>query len=126
MSKTYQDYIDVLNDTIKHYRTDDNKKCENHEGKCVYSSSDHDNNCALGRYMTDEAKDILRDNVSATAHSLKEEGKLEQYLKPEYRGFKVDFWKMLQNLHDSEKMWDIEYSFGRHIEYVKNEIKLLT
>lgn len=59
--------------------------------------------CAVGRCMEDPPEE-LECAVDFLARKLNAE-RLDDLLKPEYRGLPLDLWLGLQQLHDSAPSW---------------------
>jgi len=70
------------------------------EGACQYFANGR--MCAVGRCMTDPKSFFDAGDVD----DLAENHDFNEVLKPEYRGFTIEFWSVLQWLHDKSANWD--------------------
>lgn len=119
--KTKQDYLNLLEDTINYYSDTSKRALVNTDNRgpiCVYKDPVTNNKCAVGRFLKEGAwlnheGDIWRLTagiLDGDYHSViefdDEETALDFILEEEYRGYRVEFWGMLQNLHDSNTNWN--------------------
>lgn len=123
-------YLEVLEDTVKYYSEDVNRRGLNLNGGCVYHGIKDDNTvlCAVGRCLKDPKEfesnrwgsvsdfycDIFNDDFIP---ALKEE-----YQHLTYRRF----WEFLQMLHDTELFWDangITKAGENQVEVIKADLK---
>jgi hypothetical protein len=102
MQKTRQDYIDLLNETIDWYVKNPRST---HNDMCLYYNKKNGAMCAVGRCMENPRK-LIEDGVLLSNAGFDEILDLEETLKPEYRGFDLEFWGYLQNLHDASHYWN--------------------
>ena len=115
MSKrTKQDYLDMLEDTVKYYSEDTSRRATNPDSGigCVYLKEDG-KNCAVGRWINYDNFDLQSYNE---AYSITDLLKLdyeedfiytdEELFVPEAQGFHYSFWTDLQDFHDGHKSWD--------------------
>lgn len=75
---------------------------------CVYLDQDG-NMCAVGRCLS-SPETFMFDKSIVNIHSiLIHRGEdFDDYLKPEYRGHDISFWRDLQYFHDSPSNWNEE------------------
>jgi len=107
--KTKLEIIEELFDN--HYVKDPSKRATS-GGGCYYYDSDTGNKCAVGMCMLDDATAIdMEQNYSGEVHGLewylndRRNQYLDDVLKEEYRGHDIDFWVLVQTLHDSNNCW---------------------
>ena len=79
---------------------------------CVYSANAWgaygDAKCAVGRCMTDEAMESYGDFEGSINYLLQNGVKSENcddILREEFHGLGIDFWVMLQTIHDDDDFW---------------------
>lgn len=105
MTKTKKE---ILLETRKYYQT--HARGVKPEGGCYYFIND--NMCAIGRCLKD-AKDF-EDNIATkcddqdieTLSTDIEDFKIDDYLKNDYHGHEIEFWKELQHWHDYMPNWN--------------------
>ena len=89
----------ILDETIQYYSEDPNRVARDSLG-CYYLKDGK--MCAFGRCMTNPIEAPMK----AQVHLWKVNGDdVDSYLKSEYRGHKVSFWKAIQDLHDCKYNW---------------------
>lgn len=94
--------LETLEETIAAY-TSDTRGVDDDE-ECQYYANGR--MCAVGRCMlrpqdfkeAGDAADLLKDHCFRT---------LDELLKPNYHGFPIQFWSVLQTFHDSGPNWDM-------------------
>lgn len=96
--KTKQDYLNLLEETVSYYTKEKNNR-STQEGSCFYYKDG--NMCAVGRCLTNPKDKDSKLGVLAVYSLFKED-----IFKDEYRGFDIDFWTLLQDLHDRPCNWD--------------------
>lgn len=111
--------IEIINETANFYNMENRGVEEgNSTGQtCLYLSKEG-NRCAVGRCIKDELVEEFQqkvDRISVLSGTgvgeLSQNGiNLEDYLKDEYKGHALAFWKALQGFHDDEYYWN-EQSF---------------
>jgi len=87
------------------------------DGSCWYFQAGKC--CAVGRCLEDPKR---FSSVDANVSYLDAEYGLDSILKPEYRGFPLTFWTVLQRLHDNEDNWD-ENGLSEHGKQSAKRIK---
>lgn len=99
--------IEIINETIKYYRTNLRGIKANTLNSCQYLTEDGAM-CAIGRCLINpqEAMDIGIGDV----HDFYDESgeNLDSMLKPEYIGHNYDFWSDLQSFHDDNACWALD------------------
>lgn len=98
--KTAKDIFDEFEEV---YVKDPSARAITRFGACVYEASDG-RRCAVGRCCTDPAN-LSEGDVNAI--SVRRDGRftIDPFLRPEYRGHSLDFWRDLQDLHDEPLYW---------------------
>ena len=99
--------IEIIEETANTYSSSNRSMKSN--GKCYYTHPDNGNHCAVGRCMLEDTLTSLSkiDNEESVAYLLESLGcKLDDILKPEYRGHSLEFWTALQDLHDGMQNFD--------------------
>ncbi len=109
--------LETLNETTSAYTS--KNRASNRKGECYYFKKDKC--CAVGRCLEDPKKfekwDCRVDRLP----------KLEENLKPEYRGFPIKFWEDLQHLHDHVHFWDekgLSEAGKKRVDKIKKRFKL--
>ncbi len=97
----------IIRETIAHYNR--NTLSINEYASCKYLTEDG-RMCAVGRCMTETGINLFGTFQGdiyklISKHHLTDE-EFDGYLKEEYRGHSVSFWKILQRLHDDDFNWD--------------------
>lgn len=102
--------LEIIEETVKYYSEDTSRR-STEEKNCVYLSK-NGNKCAFSRCCTEEGVELLHKNEGRSVGVLDCTSPLylgkeiDDVLKPEYKGHSIDFWRNLQDLHDSENYWD--------------------
>lgn len=107
MTEIQQKRLKFLEDTVKYYSEDINRRCINNKG-CYYSpkSISKENiskGCAIGRHLTDKLKEELDENFENETVSKQQVFNL---LPAELRELSKVFLRYVQRLHDTEIYWD--------------------
>ena len=99
-----QQMQDILKDTVDYYREDpEGRRAVDKNGDCEYKTDDG-RHCAIGRYMRAEFLDTeWKENHGVGVYGLS--SNVDYYLKHDVRGLDIDFWRDLQDLHDSVGNW---------------------
>lgn len=119
MKRTKQDYYNLLKETVDYYSEDVGRRGM-YGVRCVYY---HDGNmCAVGRCLEDPEsfQDVYDDKSAACVEGL------EKHFKEDYKGYRREFWCMLQSFHDGEDNWDhsgVTHLGQADIESIKNWIE---
>lgn len=110
--------LETLNETTAAY-TSKTRAVDPESGGCRYFAQGKC--CAVGRCMLDpEVYKNYLGNVNRF-------GDLDSLLKPEYRGFPIDFWLDLQDLHDWDGNWNetgLTTLGKKKVRDIKEEFKL--
>ena len=99
-----QQMQDILKDTVDYYREDPRgRRAVDKNGDCQYTTEDG-RHCAIGRYMRPEFLDFeWKENHGIGINGLS--SYVDYYLKHEVRGLDMDFWRDLQDIHDTVGNW---------------------
>ena len=99
-----QQMQEILKDTVDYYREDpEGRRAVDKNGDCEYTTDDG-RHCAIGRYMRAEFLDTeWKENHGVGVYGLS--SNVDYYLKHDVRGLDIDFWRDLQDLHDSVGNW---------------------
>ena len=110
-----QQMQEVLKDTIDYYREDpQGRRAVDKYGDCEYTTQDG-RHCAIGRYMRKEFQTTeFHENHGVGVNGLS--SYVDYYLEHEVRGLDMDFWRDLQDIHDSYLNWEIRLH-GSPVEY---------
>ena len=105
----------ILKDTRDHYAADpDNRRSIDEDGNCNYTWGEQ--HCAVGRYLKPEyqREDWIDNNMSV--HELMEGSddgcNIEWCLRDDVKGLDADFWRNLQDFHDSHHCWITEEDYN--------------
>ena len=103
-----QQMQEILKDTVDYYREDpEERRAVDENGDCLYTTEDG-RHCAVGRYMREEFLDTeFRENNGVGVNGMS--SNIDYYLRHDVRGLDVDFWKDLQDMHDTISYW-LEWS----------------
>ena len=102
--------LEILKDTRDYYAADpDNRRSITKDGECQYTWGN--THCAVGRYLREEYQ---VDNWQCNSESVNQlcevspnEWNIDWVLRDEVHGIDPDFWKDLQDFHDSRHNWII-------------------
>lgn len=105
--KTKQDYLNLLDETVKYYSEDTSRRGINKKinsgNFCMYHTPEG-NMCAVGR-CTIKPKAVQERWGDLPVFMVIGKYKFNASLKPEYRGFESWIWKHLQDFHDDKLNW---------------------
>ena len=110
----------ILKDTIDYYSEDpDNRRSISADGDCMYTWGN--NHCAIGRYMKPEYQKEDWENNNMSVNELTQfaddgECNIDWCLREEVHGLDADFWKNLQDFHDSHRCWITKDDYHRDDE----------
>lgn len=106
--RTRQEYLKLLDETVKHYSTDGVERALDNNGDCMYYTGGK--MCAVGRCLTNpKDKDRILGGISNVNNLLDRFS--DNIFKKEYRGYSKKFWMQLQSLHDGKQYWfDVKLS----------------
>lgn len=103
----------IINETVKFYSADIKRRSSNLDGDsgCKYNSS-NGTHCAVGRCLLPIYKNQgieLKGNTNGIAFFLSIQGlnSIDEAVVKKYRGHSLDFWRDLQDLHDTGKNWQL-------------------
>ncbi len=91
--------IEIIDETAEFYSKNPRS---NIGGSCKYLS-DNGAKCAFSRCCTDEGVKTLHETLEGKSVTSQQFGPTDFYLKDEYKGHDVKFWRALQGFHDDEK-----------------------
>ena len=112
--------IDIIQETVDFYSEDISRRAYNSdEGGCEYYIDGR--SCGVGKCMTrpkefNKRFPLVGDDSTAIEDVSKKIRSLDSFLKPEYRGHSIKFWKDIQTLHDLEQYW-----IGYNAERLRND-----
>ena len=99
---------DILRDTVNYYREDPvNRRCVDDDGNCMYTWGD--NHCAVGRYLKPEYQRENWPDNNMSAYELAEysdDYSIDEFLVDKAHGLDVQFWRDLQDIHDTVGYWE--------------------
>ena len=99
---------DILRDTVNYYREDPvNRRCVDDDGNCMYTWGD--NHCAVGRYLKPEYQRENWTDNNMSAYELAEysdDYSIDEFLVDKAHGLDVQFWRDLQDIHDTVGYWE--------------------
>ena len=106
MEQKKQDYYELLEDTVKFYSEDINRRAIlKGTDTCAYRGKNN-TKCAVGRWIAD---DLYDDDFEFNGvHSLVCESRfksIDEILVEDKQGFNIDFWSKLQDFHDDSSNW---------------------
>lgn len=106
MNRTKEEYLALLEDTVKYYSEDTSRRAM---GKidCEYLTEDG-RKCAVGRFLVEDFGYKSFNTCTSVTDLYATYGSTDEFLIPEYRGYDIDFWVKLQQLHDTEPFWNDE------------------
>ena len=104
MTRTKQDYINLLDETVNYYAEDSSRRATDDLDGCQYLTEEG-SMCAVGRCINQDMMDYKQYNNGISVDTLI--GKLtDNVFKEEYQGYDIKFWALLQNLHDDGCNWN--------------------
>ena len=115
MSKQEQ-MKEILKDTIDYYAKDpDGRRSITDDGDCMYTWGNK--HCAIGRYLKEEYQDEAWEENNQSVNQLMlntDDGdwNIDWCLRDDVQGLDVDFWKNLQDFHDSHSCWITEEDYN--------------
>ena len=101
----------ILKETIDYYAKDpDNRRSIDSHGGCRYTLEDK--HCAIGRYLKEEyqREDWIENDFSVNELCEQSDAgwNIDWCLRDDVQGLDADFWKNLQDFHDSHACWVVE------------------
>ena len=110
--------LEILKDTRDYYAADpDNNRSISEDGSCMYTWGN--THCAVGRYLKEEYQTENWENNDESVNELcsdsPEDWNIDWALRDEVHGLDADFWKDLQDFHDSRHNWIITRLSEREI-----------
>jgi hypothetical protein len=96
---------EILKDTIQYYNADPNRRAVNRFGSFIRTEDGKLD--PAGRKMKPSSLDALKKkNLKIGIHQISQQyDGLDNLLLPEYRGYPIEFWEHLQELHDKPSHW---------------------
>ena len=103
-----QQMLEILKDTRDYYAADpDNRRSIDKDGQCQYTWGD--THCAVGRYLKPEYQVENWENNNESVNELCDDSPegwdIDWVLRDEVHGLDADFWRDLQDFHDSRHNW---------------------
>lgn len=97
--------IEIIDETVKYYSEDLNRRAYVPGNGCQYLTEDG-RMCAVGRCLENVEEVAKYFNLGHTVDDIH-----ESYLdfKPQYQGLNKTFWNDLQSLHDPDRYWNSKY-----------------
>ena len=110
MSKQQQ-MKEILKETIDYYAKDPaSRRSITEDGNCMYTWGD--THCAIGRYLKEEYQHenwIENENsVNELCESSEDGWNIDWCLRDDVHGLDTNFWKNLQDFHDTHSCWITE------------------
>ena len=109
-----QQMKDILKETIEFYAEDpDNRRGIDEDGNCHYTWGN--THCAIGRYVKEEyqREDWVENDMSINELcDQSDDYDIDWCLREEVHGLDADFWKNLQDFHDSHSCWITEEDYN--------------
>jgi hypothetical protein len=103
-----QQMQDILKDTVDYYSKDPaNRRSVTDDGDCMYTWGKK--HCAVGRYLRKEYQDETWSDNNMSAWELSEYSgnmTIDQFLVDKVHGLDLDFWRDLQDMHDTVGYWE--------------------
>ena len=102
--------LEILKDTKDYYAADPhNNRSISEDGSCMYTLGN--THCAVGRYLKEEYQtedwSSNDESVNDLCEDSLEEWSIDWALREEVHGLNPDFWRDLQDFHDSRHNWII-------------------
>ena len=99
---------DILKETVEYYRKDPaNRRCLTDDGECMYTWGD--NHCAVGRYLKEENQTETwhcnNESVNELCEHNPDDYSVDWVLREEVHGIDPEFWRCLQDIHDTGGYW---------------------
>ena len=99
---------DLLKDTVDYYREDPSgRRSVTDDGDCMYTWGDR--HCAIGRYLKPEYQREDWPDNNMSAYELAEYSdnySIDEFLIDKAHGLDVQFWRDLQDIHDTVGYWE--------------------
>jgi len=110
-----QQMKDILKETIEFYAEDpDNRRGIDEDGNCHYTWGN--THCAIGRYVKEEyqREDWAENDMSINelCDQSETEYNIDWCLREDVHGLDANFWKNLQDFHDSRHCWVTEEDYN--------------
>ena len=111
--------LEILKDTRDHYAADpDNRRSITEDGECMYTWGKA--HCAVGRYLKPEYQCEDWEDNNRSVNELMEGSddgcNIDWCLRDEVHGLDADFWRNLQDFHDSYSCWITEEDWNKDEE----------
>ena len=109
----------ILKETIDYYAKDpDSRRSVDDGGNCRYTLGDK--HCAIGRYLKEEyqREDWIENDFSVNELCEQSDAgwNIDWCLRDDVHGLDADFWKNLQDFHDSHACWITEESIDHVLD----------
>ena len=114
-----QQMKDILKETIEFYAEDpDNRRGIDEDGNCHYTWGN--THCAIGRYVKEEyQREDWEENdmsINELCDQSETEYNIDWCLREDVQGLDTNFWKNLQDFHDSHICWITKDDYNRDDE----------
>ena len=110
-----QQMKDILKETIEFYAEDpDNRRGIDEDGNCHYTWGN--THCAIGRYVKEEyqREDWVENDMSINELcDQSDDYDIDWCLREDVQGLDTNFWKNLQDFHDSHSCWITKDDYNR-------------
>ena len=124
--------LEFLEDTIKYYSEDTNRRCVSYKGVCNYSPEESNkvgisDGCAIGRHCTPHGRVALDASVCGEVRNVMM-SKERDYIPVFMQDYGTQFLSYVQTLHDMASYWDANglTTFGlKEVEDIKSYIKII-
>ncbi len=108
--RTREEILSLIDETVEYYNNNPRAIVDS---RCKYRAfiNDTEANCAVGRCLTEEAKDEIESEGinGSTVGDIIVDIDTVPLFKKEYEGFTTKVWRRLQVLHDNHEHWEIRY-----------------
>ena len=127
-SKEKELMLEVLEDTIKFYSEDTNRRSREIVGGvnfCTYENKENGNKCAVGRLLNKQDLAMIENKAykDLSIYSVYD------YLTTEkVKSLPVKFWSRLQEFHDNDSNWSLKgltFIGKQRTDEIRHEIELL-
>ena len=109
-----QQMKDILKETIEFYAEDpDNRRGIDEDGNCHYTWGN--THCAIGRYVKEEYQREDWEENDMSINELCDQSDdydIDWCLREDVHGLDTNFWKNLQDFHDSHSCWITEDDYN--------------
>jgi hypothetical protein len=126
---------EILDDTLAYYDSKDKLARDNFDNGCHYLQTSTGNQCAVGRYFTEEIVEKLKSRpdendplfqaIQGDVYDFEHVFPLDSVLVDKVKGVPLRFWSTLQQLHDSVLFkYEEDHHVNRVVKEIRDNIKL--